>query len=106
MFIDKEFEGEARERSLVMADLWMEANLYEDSPFPRCVLMILIWPYIINNYYREKPAAFDLLFWNADPVNLPGPMFAEYFMRYTHLENRIAKKTAVFFVILIDMALG
>ena len=56
----------------------------------------LIWPYFINNYYRgQKPQAFDLLFWNADSVNLPGPMFAEY-LRACYLENRIADKTAVF----------
>ncbi|MGI9307382.1 MAG: PHA/PHB synthase family protein [Gammaproteobacteria bacterium] len=56
----------------------------------------LIWPYFINNYYRgQKPQAFDLLFWNADSTNLPGPMFAEY-VRATYLENRIAKNKAEF----------
>ena len=51
----------------------------------------LVWPYVIGNYFKgEKPAAFDLLFWNADSTNLPGPMFAEY-LRATYLENRLAK---------------
>ena len=56
----------------------------------------LIWPYFINNYYRgRKPQAFDLLYWNADSTNLPGPLFAEY-LRATYLENKIARKQAVF----------
>ena len=65
----------------------------------------LIWPYVINNYYRgRQPQAFDLLFWNADSCNLPGPMFAEY-VRATYLENRIANKAAVFCGVPIDMSL-
>ncbi len=55
----------------------------------------LIWPYVIGNYYQGKaPAAFDLLFWNADSTNLPGKMFAEY-LRRTYLENQITHGTAV-----------
>ena len=55
----------------------------------------LLWPYVIGNYYQGKtPAPFDLLFWNADSTNLPGPMFAEY-LRGTYLENRITRGTAV-----------
>ena len=56
----------------------------------------LIWPYFVSGYYRgQKPAAFDLLFWNADSANLPGKMFCEY-LRATYVENRIAKGRAVF----------
>ena len=51
----------------------------------------LVWPYVIGNYYKgEKPPAFDLLFWNADSTNLPGPMFAEN-LRQTYLENRLTR---------------
>ncbi|HEY5899003.1 MAG TPA: class I poly(R)-hydroxyalkanoic acid synthase [Burkholderiales bacterium] len=49
----------------------------------------LIWPYVVNNYLLGgRPAAFDLLYWNADSTNLPGPMYC-YYLRNTYLENRI-----------------
>jgi len=55
----------------------------------------LIWQYVVNSYLKGKaPPAFDLLYWNADSTNLPGPMFCWY-MRNTYLENnlRIPDKT-------------
>jgi polyhydroxyalkanoate synthase len=49
----------------------------------------LIWPYVVNNYLMGgAPAAFDLLHWNADSTNLPGPMYC-YYVRNTYLENRL-----------------
>jgi len=49
----------------------------------------LIWPYVINGYLKGKaPPAFDLLFWNGDDTNLPGPMFCWY-LRNTYLENKL-----------------
>ena len=37
---------------------------------------------------RRQPAAFDLLYWNSDSTNLPGPMYC-YYLRNTYLENRL-----------------
>ena len=55
----------------------------------------LIWPYVVNNYLKGgSPAAFDLLYWNADSTNLPGPMYCWY-VRNTYLENRLREPGAL-----------
>jgi len=57
----------------------------------------LVWNNVVNNYLKgEAPSAFDLLFWNADGTNLPGPFYAWY-LRNTYLENnlKIPGKTTV-----------
>ena len=47
----------------------------------------LIWPYVVGNYLEgRQPDAFDILYWNADSTNLPGPMYCWY-VRNTYLEN-------------------
>ncbi|HRH85561.1 MAG TPA: class I poly(R)-hydroxyalkanoic acid synthase [Rubrivivax sp.] len=49
----------------------------------------LIWPNVINGYLKGKsPEAFDLLYWNSDATNLPGPMYAWY-LRNMYLENNL-----------------
>ncbi len=55
----------------------------------------LVWNYVVNNYLKgEKPVPFDLLYWNSDSTNLPGPFFAWY-LRNTYLENNFVKKNKV-----------
>lgn len=49
----------------------------------------LVWNYVEANYLKgEDPPAFDLLYWNADSTNLPGPMFC-YYLRNMYLENNL-----------------
>jgi polyhydroxyalkanoate synthase len=49
----------------------------------------LIWQYVVGNYLKgNKPPAFDLLYWNADATNLPGPFLAWY-LRNMYLENNL-----------------
>jgi len=51
----------------------------------------LLWAYVVNNYLKGKrPAAFDILYWNADSTNLPGPMYCWY-VRNTYLENKLCE---------------
>jgi polyhydroxyalkanoate synthase subunit PhaC len=54
----------------------------------------LIWNYVVSQYLKGEaaPKAFDLLYWNGDSTNIPGPMFAWY-LRNLYLENRLPKKT-------------
>jgi polyhydroxyalkanoate synthase subunit PhaC len=49
----------------------------------------LVWNYVKSNYLKgEDPPPFDLLYWNADSTNLPGPMFC-YYLRNMYLENNL-----------------
>ncbi|MBP8294798.1 MAG: class I poly(R)-hydroxyalkanoic acid synthase [Burkholderiales bacterium] len=47
----------------------------------------LVWTFVINNYLKGRtPPAFDLLYWNGDSANLPGPMYAWY-LRNCYIGN-------------------
>jgi polyhydroxyalkanoate synthase subunit PhaC len=55
----------------------------------------LVWNYVVDNYLKgRKPPAFDLLYWNGDSANLPGPMYA-YYIRNLYLENRLREPNAL-----------
>ena len=55
----------------------------------------LVWPYVVNNYLLgETPAAFDILYWNADSTNLPGPMYC-YYLRNTYFSNKLREPRAL-----------
>jgi len=49
----------------------------------------LVWNYVVGNYLKgESPPPFDLLYWNGDSANLPGPMYCWY-LRHTYLQNEL-----------------
>ena len=49
----------------------------------------LVWNYVVGNYLKgDKPPPFDLLYWNGDSTNLPGPMYCWY-LRHTYLQNEL-----------------
>jgi polyhydroxyalkanoate synthase len=49
----------------------------------------LVWQYVVGNYLKgSTPKAFDLLYWNSDATNLPGPFMAWY-LRNMYLENNL-----------------
>jgi polyhydroxyalkanoate synthase len=49
----------------------------------------LMWQYVTNSYLKgAAPPAFDMLYWNSDSANLPGPMFCWY-IRNAYLENNL-----------------
>lgn len=55
----------------------------------------LVWNYVVGNYLKgEMPPPFDLLFWNSDSTNLPGPMYCWY-LRHTYLQNQLSKPKAL-----------
>jgi polyhydroxyalkanoate synthase len=77
----------AREASIGKGGLLPGADLA--STFNALRANDLVWPYVVNNYLMGgAPAAFDLLYWNADSTNLPGPMYCSY-VRNTYLENKL-----------------
>lgn len=49
----------------------------------------LIWNYVVDNYLKgRQPAPFDILYWNLDNTNLPGP-FLCYYLRHMYLNNSL-----------------
>ncbi|MFW7339993.1 class I poly(R)-hydroxyalkanoic acid synthase [Pollutimonas sp. H1-120] len=86
VFVD-EAHAQAREHQLGNRGLMTARELGTTFSFLRPGE--LVWHYVVSNYLKgEAPPAFDLLYWNADGTNLPGPFFAWYF-RNTYLENNL-----------------
>lgn len=86
VFVD-EWHARTREQQLAAGGLLTAGELSTTFSFLRP--SELVWNYVSSNYLLgESPRAFDLLAWNADGTNLPGPFFTWYF-RNTYLENRL-----------------
>ena len=92
VYIDENFVGK-REKQLARGGVVPGGELA--GAFSSLRANDLVWPYVVNNYLKGKqPAAFDLLYWNADATNLPGPMYA-YYLRNTYQDNKLCKPDAL-----------
>ena len=92
VYIDKNFV-EKREKQLERGGLVPGNELA--SAFSSLRANDLVWSYVVNNYLKGKqPPAFDLLYWNSDATNLPGPMYA-YYLRNTYQDNKLAQPDAL-----------
>jgi polyhydroxyalkanoate synthase len=86
LFIDEQGVT-AREATIGKGGLLPARDLQNTFSFLRA--NDLVWNYVQNNYLKgQKPQAFDLLYWNSDSTNLPGP-FACWYMRNMYLENSL-----------------
>jgi polyhydroxyalkanoate synthase len=94
VFIDEGFV-QYREKEMGKGGLMKGQDLSSTFSFLRP--NDLVWNYVVGNYLKgETPPPFDLLYWNSDSTNLPGPFYAWY-LRNTYLENNLVKpgKTVV-----------
>ena len=92
VFIDESFV-DYRERELGQGGLMKGRDLATTFSFLRP--NELVWNYVVGNYLQgESPPPFDLLYWNSDATNLPGPFYAWY-LRNTYLENKLVEPGAV-----------
>jgi len=88
VFIDESFV-KYREMEMGQGGLMKGKDLASTFSFLRPT--DLVWNYVVGNYLKgETPPPFDLLYWNSDSTNLPGPFYAWY-LRNTYLENRLVK---------------
>jgi polyhydroxyalkanoate synthase len=50
-----------------------------------------VWRYVVDMYMLGKPPRpFDLLYWNADQTNIPGPVHRRY-LKECYAENQLAE---------------
>ena len=55
----------------------------------------LVWNYVVGNYLEGRtPPGFDLLHWNGDSANLPGPMYA-YYLKNMYVGNLLREPGAL-----------
>jgi polyhydroxyalkanoate synthase len=91
VFIDEAFV-QFREKEMGQGGLMKGRDLASTFSFLRP--NDLVWKYVVGNYLKgETPPPFDLLYWNSDATNLPGPFYAWY-LRNTYLENNLVQAGA------------
>ncbi|MDR2327446.1 MAG: class I poly(R)-hydroxyalkanoic acid synthase [Acidovorax sp.] len=88
VFIDENF---VQYREMQMGQSGLLAGQELASTFSFLRPNDLVWNYVVGNYLKgETPPPFDLLYWNSDCTNLPGPWYAWY-LRNFYLENNMVK---------------
>jgi len=102
--VDFEFAGDLkvlfdRERISGIEAAMEKVGYLDGSKMANAFNMIrsndLIWPYIVNNYFKGKePFPFDLLFWNADATRMPKANHS-FYLRSCYLDNQLSKGTLV-----------
>lgn len=64
----------------------------------------LVWRYVVDNYMMGKPPRpFDLLYWNADQTNIPGPTHKTY-LNCFYNQNELSRGTFEVFGEPVEMA--
>ncbi|MEL6752748.1 MAG: class I poly(R)-hydroxyalkanoic acid synthase [Pseudomonadota bacterium] len=64
----------------------------------------LVWLYVVDNYMMgKKPRPFDLLYWNADQTNIPGPTHITYLKDF-YGHNALSRGTFELFGETLDMS--
>jgi polyhydroxyalkanoate synthase len=92
VYISREFLA-AREPQLLAGQRVQGSELA--SAFASLRANELVWNYVVGNYLKgETPPAFDLLYWNGDSANLPGPMYL-YYLRNLYLDNKLSTPAAL-----------
>ncbi|MFP3017606.1 MAG: PHA/PHB synthase family protein [Candidatus Tisiphia sp.] len=80
------------ESSIAMIEQEMNSKEYFDGRYLSNSFSLLrandlVWSFFVNNYLLgQTPMPFDLLYWNADPTNLPTNMYS-YYLRNMYLNN-------------------
>ena len=88
VFIDENF---VKYREMQMGQGGLMAGQDLASTFSFLRPNDLVWNYVVGNYLKgETPPPFDLLYWNSDCTNLPGPWYAWY-LRNFYLENKMVQ---------------
>lgn len=88
------------ESSIALIEQEMQSKGYLDGRYLSNSFSLLrandlVWSFFVNNYLLGKtPMPFDLLYWNADPTNLPANMHS-YYLRNMYLNNLLKQSASL-----------
>jgi polyhydroxyalkanoate synthase len=98
--VDFRFAGDlkvfADELQIAAIERQMAERGYLDSRYMATTFNLLrsndlIWPYVINNYFKGKePLPFDLLHWNSDATRMAAATHS-FYLRNCYLDNNLSR---------------